>query len=124
VVAVFGGAGALVYYRRRLHRTHPDGIECSLRVVEGSIPGLSTRWRGGFARFHDGTMTWTRWWVPARPVEIQVEPFASTERAVHGAEAWIVSRNCVVRTYSTGRARIEIALLPERTAVLDRGLAG
>jgi hypothetical protein len=48
--------------------TRPRGFECSLRVVTGDVPGLSHRFRAGYAGREMDTFVWRRLVWPSPPV--------------------------------------------------------
>ena len=51
-----------------LKLSRPRGFECSLRVVRGSVPGLSHRFRAGYAGREMDAFVWRRLAWPSPPV--------------------------------------------------------
>ncbi len=48
--------------------SRPRGFECSLRVVAGAVPGLSHRFRAGYAGREMDAFVWRRLAWPSAPV--------------------------------------------------------
>jgi hypothetical protein len=63
--AVIGSALGMRHVYLRLDR--PGGLNCSLRVVHGEVPGLGRRFRSGYAGPEMGQLMWRRiaWPDPA-----------------------------------------------------------
>ena len=51
-----------------LKASRPRGFECSLRVVSGAVPGLSHRFRAGYAGREMDAFVWRRLSWPSSPV--------------------------------------------------------
>jgi hypothetical protein len=51
-----------------LKASRPRGFECSLRVVAGHVPGLTGRFRAGYAGREMDTFVWRRLAWPSPPV--------------------------------------------------------
>ncbi len=95
-------------------------LECGLRVVDGSLPGLSRRWRHGIAGLSQGEISFRPFLPPgvriyrpfARQVNVSVQWIASEPRKVNLREAWSVLPGLDVLTVTTPDARIEWAVSP------------
>lgn len=62
------GAGALGLRHVYLKLSRPRGFECSLRVHTGDVPGLSRRFRAGYAGREMDAFVWRRIAWPSPPV--------------------------------------------------------
>jgi hypothetical protein len=61
-------AAALGARHLYLKVSRPRGFECSLRVVSGDVPGLSHRFRAGYAGREMDAFVWRRLAWPSPPV--------------------------------------------------------
>jgi hypothetical protein len=69
VVAVLAvGAIALGLRHVYLKVSRPGGFECSLRVTSGEVPGLTPRFRAGYAGREVDDFVWRRMAWPSPPV--------------------------------------------------------
>jgi hypothetical protein len=104
------------------------GIECSLRVVDGDVPGLTRKWSHGVAKVFPGRIEFVgmiggiRLLKRRTPIEIPVDRVIS-DRPGEPEAREAISINLKARTIRlvTSSATVEWALLPEQIPVaLDR----
>jgi hypothetical protein len=68
-VVVAAAAGLVLGARHVFLRvSRPRGFECSLRVRDGEVPGLTRRFRAGYAGRELDAFVWRRLAWPSRPV--------------------------------------------------------
>jgi hypothetical protein len=69
VLGLFALAAVLLGGRHAyLKLSRPRGFECSLRIVTGEVPGLSHRFRAGYAGREMDAFVWRRLAWPSAPV--------------------------------------------------------
>lgn len=73
-----------------LRLDRPRGMSCSLRVRAGTVPGLSHRFRAGYAGPEIGDLLWRRvaWPDPAVRIPVTAVRFESERRPARGE--WLV----------------------------------
>jgi len=110
-----GGAVVEPWNRRRRKRLQERGrIHAGLRVVEGSVPGLSSRWAHG------------RWAVDAGRLArgstlVHVVRLDGPPRTPSFRESFAVDPDCAVFRGVTGQGEVEIAVLRDSVGwFLDR----
>lgn len=110
-----GSAIAEPWNRRRRRRLQARGrIHAGLRVVEGSLPGLSSRWTHG------------RWAVDAGRLArhstlVHVVRLVGPPRTPSFRESFAVDPDCAVFRGMTGQGEVEIAVLRDQVDwFLDR----
>jgi hypothetical protein len=94
--------------------SRPRGFECSLRVAAGEVPGLSHRFRAGYAGREMDAFVWRRLAWPSPPVR-----FPAT--AVRLDEEWAPSVKDTVLSVPASFAVVKVHL--EEGVDLDLALA-
>ncbi|MGZ6977854.1 MAG: hypothetical protein ACXVJW_07085 [Acidimicrobiia bacterium] len=84
IALVAVGATALGLRHLYLKAARPHGFECSLRIRSGEVPGLTHRFRAGYAGRELDGFVWRRLAWPSAPVR-----FPAT--AVHLDQEWAPS---------------------------------
>jgi hypothetical protein len=102
------------FLRPRIHglTVGPGAFELSLRVTEGSIPGLSSHWRHGVATVNSDELTWRR--SPfSTTLALHIVSLDGTRmRPPHGIE-WITRaiESVAIPARTADGTQIEIAVL-------------
>jgi len=124
-------AAAVVLGGRHLYlrADRPGGFDCSLRVVQGHVPGLSRRFRAGYAGREVDGFVWRRVAWPSTPVRLPAGAIRiERQRAPRGGERLLAvpAHFVVMPVELADGTRLDIALarrrLPRVLAALGRGL--
>lgn len=92
-----------------------DDVACSMRVIDGTVPGLTARWTTGHAVLKPGQMIFNGLRIPV------LDTPEAGRRPVHGREAFFVNPDCSVVQVDTKGATLEWAVLTHHvTAALYR----
>lgn len=118
VVAVASiGAVALGLRHLYLKASRPRGFECSLRVASGEVPGLTRRFRAGYAGRELDDFVWRRMAWPSRPVRFPAASIRLDEERAPSVRDHIVSipaTFAVVPVVLRDDVRIDLALSRRR----------
>lgn len=109
---------------RRRARRYQQGqqIECGLRIMEGTQPGLGTRFKHGLATLEPGAIRFVPYaggvrFLPRKPVCVAVVAMdLSDQRSVGWKEALSAKPGLRVIKVRTQMATLECVLPPEQTA--------
>lgn len=108
--------------RRQSKLQERDETECGLRVVSGSQPGLTSRWRHGVTRVEAGHLEFlprlggSRIRRPGQPwlsIDV-VEASRADERVASGREQWSVNPTARIVRIRTASAELEWAVSAEQ----------
>lgn len=121
--SILGGELGLRWGRRSAKRRnagHGDESKtaASVRLVEGSVRGLTHQWMPAVWSIAPGRLT--NFSVVVRVVEID----PATPRTPGFREAWSVDPDAEIYRASSDAAVVEIALMPEQSAWVIRALLG
>lgn len=118
-VLFVASAGAVVVnlLRRRNDARDRHQVDCSLRVVEGAVDGLTTRWRGGAAVVEQGEIRFQRMvggvrFLPGRRVDLDVARVGPRLGPTTWADVRSVALGSEVVQLATADALIEAAFPP------------
>jgi hypothetical protein len=101
---------AVVLTRRRWVSRQPGAFKGAIRVTEGEVPGLGTRWRRGYGRWVRDILVWTRAPFLFRNELVLAEALAGEARAAEPGEVRRLGKDpAVVRLVVDGGARVEVA---------------
>ena len=101
---------AVVLTRRRWVSRQPGAFKGAIRVTEGEVPGLKTRWKRGYGRWVRDILVWTKTPFLFRNELVLAEGLASEARAAKPGEVKRLGKDpAVVRLVVDGGARIEVA---------------
>jgi hypothetical protein len=116
IVLALAAVSAVALGGRHLYLkvSRPRGFECSLRVAAGEVPGLSHRFRAGYAGREMDAFVWRRLAWPSPPVR-----FPAT--AVRLDEEWAPSVKDTVLSVPASFAVVKVHL--EEGVDLDLALA-
>jgi hypothetical protein len=96
-----------------LRVSRPRGFDCSMRVAEGDVPGLTGRFRAGYAGREMDTFVWRRLAWPSRPVRFAATAVRLDEERAPGLRDHLVSvpaSFAVVPVVLADGCRIDLAL--------------
>lgn len=97
-------------------------VECGLRVIDGSAPGLGPRFRHGLATLEPRLITFVPYvggvrFLRKHPVKIAVQDVDRSElRSVRFAEQFAAAWGASIVTVHTGEATLEWVLPPAQSA--------
>jgi hypothetical protein len=89
-LAAVGGASIGVRHLW-LRASRPRGFECSLRVREGNVPGLTHRFRAGYAGRELDEFVWRRMAWPSAPVRFPATAIRLDEERAPGRRDHLLS---------------------------------
>jgi hypothetical protein len=105
--------------RRRWVSHQPGAFKGAIRVVDGEVPGLRTKWQRGYGRWVREVLVWTKKPMLFRNELVAVNGLAGEARAAEPGEVKRVgSDQVIVPLAADGGARVEVA-----AAGNDRGRA-
>ena len=108
--------------RRQSKLQEREEMECGLRVISGTQPGLTGRWRHGVARVQAGNLEFlprlggSRIPRPGQQwlrVDV-IEASRAHERVAGGREQWSVNPTARIVRVRTATAELEWAVAPEQ----------
>jgi Protein of unknown function (DUF2550) len=109
----------VVLSRRRWVSREPGAFKGAVRVVEGDVPGLASKWKRGYGRWVRDVLVWTKKPLLFRNELVAVDGLAGEARAAEPGEVKRVGNDPVILPLAAdGGARVEVA-----TASDDRGRA-
>ena len=101
---------AAVLSRKRWVSRQPGAFKGAIRIVEGEVPGLGTKWRRGYGRWARDILIWTKAPFLFRNDLIMVDALAGEGRTAKPGEVRrLGKRLAVVPLTAEGGARIEVA---------------
>lgn len=114
VIALAGLAGVVLGARHiYLRASRPRGFECSMRIAEGEVRGLTHRFRAGYAGREMDTFVWRRLVWPSPPVRFPAAAVRLDEERAPGLRDHLLSVpatfSVVPLTLADG-SRIDLAL--------------
>jgi hypothetical protein len=112
ILAALGG-GALGARHLYLRAARPRGFECSLRIADGDIPGLTRKFRAGYAGREMDTFVWRRLAWPSPPVRFPATGVRLDEERAPGVRDHLMSipaSFAVVPVVLSDGSRIDLAL--------------
>jgi hypothetical protein len=116
VIVVLLGA---VLARRRWVSHQPGAFKGAIRVVEGEVSGLGSRWKRGYGRWVRDVLVWTKAPSLFRNELVAVDGLAGTVRAAEPGEVKrLGSDPAIVPLLADGAGRVEVAVAAD-----DRGRA-
>ncbi len=113
ITLVVLGSAALGIRHLYLKASRPRGFECSLRVTSGEVPGLTRRFRAGYAGRELDDFVWRRVAWPSPPVRFPAASIRLDEERAPSVRDHIVSvpaSFAVVPVLLDGNVRIDLAL--------------
>jgi hypothetical protein len=113
VALVAAGAVALGVRHLYLKAMRPHGFECSLRISRGDVPGLTHRFRAGYAGREIDSFVWRRLAWPSPPVRFPATAVRLDQERAPGVRDHILSvpaTFAVVPVELDGDTRIDLAL--------------
>jgi hypothetical protein len=114
VIALAALAGAALGTRHLyLKAVRPRGFECSLRVAEGDVPGLTPKFRAGYAGREMDGFVWRRLAWPSPPVHFPASSVRLDEERAPGHRDHLKSipaSFAVVPVVLNDGSRIDLAL--------------
>jgi hypothetical protein len=113
---VIVGLLALVISRKRWVRRQPAAFAGRIRVTDGELDGLGTKWKRGYGRWVRDMLVWTKAPFLFRNELVPVDALAS-ERSAAPDELKRLGDDPLVIELTAGAATIEVAASGE-----DRGL--
>jgi hypothetical protein len=113
-VAACGAAVGLRHIFLKVSRPH--GFECSLRVRDGEVPGLTQRFRAGYAGREMDSFVWRRMAWPSPAVRFPASAVRLEERApsVRDAILSVPSSFAVLAVELPDGTRLDLALARRR----------
>jgi hypothetical protein len=96
-----------------LRVSRPRGFECSLRVAQGTVPGLTRRFRAGYAGRELETFVWRRFLWPSPPVRFAATAVRLDEEKAPSVRDHLVSvpaHFAVVPVVLADGSRLDLAL--------------
>lgn len=114
VVAVAALAGLALGGRHvYLRASRPSGFDCSMRIAAGEVPGLTRRFRAGYAGREMNTFVWRRLSWPSAPVRFPAAGVHLDEERAPGLRDHLISvpaSFAVVPVTLADGCRIDLAL--------------
>jgi hypothetical protein len=109
----------------RVHR--PRGFECSLRATNGDVPGLTGRFRAGYAGRELDTFVWRRLIWPSEPVRFPARGVRLDEERAPGLRHHLVSvpaSFAVVPVDLEDGGRIDLAFSRRKIKLITAAIGG
>jgi hypothetical protein len=101
---------AVVLARKRWVSHQPGAFKGAIRVTEGQVPGLKTKWKRGYGRWVRDILVWTKAPFLFRNELIPAETLAGQARAANPGEVRRLGKHpAVIPLAMAGGARIEVA---------------
>ena len=95
--------------RRRWVSHQPGAFKGAIRVVDGEVPGLRTKWQRGYGRWVRDVLVWTKAPLLFRNELVAVDGLAGAVRAAEPDEVKrLGSQPVIVPLAAEGGARIEV----------------
>jgi hypothetical protein len=114
VLAIGAVAGMAIGLRHLfLRASRPRGFECSLRVAHGDVPGLTGRFRTGYAGREMDSFVWRRMIWPSPPVRFPASAVRLDEERAPSVRDHVVSvpaHFAVVPVMLEDGVRLDLAL--------------
>lgn len=114
VIALAALAGVALGVRHLwLRASRPRGFECSLRVRDGHVPGLTRRFRAGYAGRELDQFVWRRMAWPSAPVRFPATAVRLDEERAPGRRDHLLSvpaSFAVVPVVLDGGVQLDLAL--------------
>jgi hypothetical protein len=115
VIVALCALGAIALGLRHLYlkAARPRGFECSLRVASGEVPGLTHRFRAGYAGRELNDFVWRRMAWPSPPVRFPASAIRLDEEKAPSVRDHIISvpaTFAVVPVLLDDEIRIDLAL--------------
>jgi hypothetical protein len=105
--------------RRRWVSHQPGAFKGAIRVVDGEVSGLRTKWQRGYGRWVREVLVWTKKPMLFRNELVAVDGLAGEARAAEPGEVKRVGSDpVIVPLAADGGARVEVAAAGD-----DRGRA-
>lgn len=102
---------AAVLTRKRWVSRQPGAFKGAIRVIEGEVPGLKTKWKHGCGRWARDILVWAKAPFLFRNDLVLADALAGEVRAAKPGEVRRLGKHPAVVTLAVdGRARIEIAV--------------
>ena len=102
------GLLALVISRKRWVRRQPGAFAGRIRVADGELDGLGTKWKRGYGRWVRDTLVWTKAPLLFRNELVPVDAVAS-ERVTTPVDVKRLGDDPIVIEVSSSAATVEIA---------------
>jgi hypothetical protein len=116
---------ALVLARKRWVSRQPGAFKGAIRVVEGGVPGLGTRWKRGYGRWVRDILVWTKTPFLLRNELVAADALGGDPRAAKPGEVKRLGKQpTVVPLLAEGGARLEIAVAANGRDRATGSLAG
>jgi hypothetical protein len=101
-------AGVLT--RRRWVSRQPGAFKGAIRVIDGGVPGLSTKWKRGYGRWVRDILVWTKAPFLFRTELVVADSLAGNTRTANRGELKRLGKHPVIFALTAdGGARIEVA---------------
>jgi hypothetical protein len=99
-----------VLARKRWVSHQPGAFKGAIRVVEGDVPGLGTKWKRGYGRWVREVLVWTKTPFLFRNELVAADALAGDAHAAKPGEVKRLGKHAtVVPLAADGGARIEVA---------------
>jgi Protein of unknown function (DUF2550) len=103
----------LLLSRRRWVSHQPGAFKGAIRVVDGEVSGLGSKWKRGYGRWVRDVLVWTKAPLLIRNELVAVDGLAGAVRAAEPDEVKRLGNDpAVVALAADGGARVEVAVPP------------
>jgi hypothetical protein len=101
---------AVVLSRKRWISHQPGAFKGAIRVIEGDVPGLRSRWKRGYGRWVRDILVWTKTPLLFRNELVLADGLAGEARDAKRGEVKRLGKHpAVVQLVVEGGGRIEVA---------------
>jgi Protein of unknown function (DUF2550) len=112
---------AVTLSRRRWVARRPGAFKGAIRVTHGSVPGLKTKWQGGYGRWVRDILVWTRAPLLFRNELILVDALTGTPRPAGAKEVRRLGKQPVIVPLSVDDGgQIEVAAPADKEQLVLR----
>jgi hypothetical protein len=106
---------SVVLARKRWVSHQPGAFKGAIRVIEGDVPGLRTRWKRGYGHWVRDILVWTKAPFLFRNELVPADALAGEARGAKPGEVRRLGKHpAVVLLVVDGGARIEVAASADR----------
>jgi hypothetical protein len=100
----------VLLFRRRWVSHQPGAFKGAIRVVDGEVSGLGSKWKRGYGRWVRDVLVWTKAPALFRDELVAVDGLADAVRAAEPGEVKrLGSKPVIVPLAADGGARVEVA---------------
>ncbi|GAA1559126.1 hypothetical protein GCM10009789_10660 [Kribbella sancticallisti] len=94
--------------RRRWVSTRPGAFKGAIRVVEGAVPGLKEKWKGGYGRWIGNVLVWTKSPVLLQNAMFEADALVDESRVAGPGEVKRLGSEPVILPLTVGDSRVEV----------------